>query len=395
MTPQHQEEVSQSAGTDLLAIALEWIDILSNQIGPRPSGSEAEKSAIQQIESTLQAGGYSTTWQQFTFPATPAYFPYLSLAGFTFVLGMILPGKWQILLIGCPFILATLPEINFWLAGQLKQKINSQNLIGAPANVKIEELEYLLVAHIDSAHTVPKVTRILKPLFSNLMAILEVCTWLAALIGMISVTMPALSTNLQLTSHVFLLVVGLALIIIDCWQQLGGGQKVTSGANDNASGVGVCMAIASAVVHSSLAKPSVGFLFSGAEEAGLYGARAFVRQYSNFSGVVINLDMVGYGKYIGFVSRAGRLKPISTDAPMNRKIESISPSAHPVDYRYRAGDFVPFLKAGVRTVSLEATNTGGVPPTYHLLTDTANSIQPEILRELLWVVMRLIFPQRS
>ena len=40
----------KTTGTDLVAIALEWINILSNQIGPRPSGSEAEKSAMQRIE---------------------------------------------------------------------------------------------------------------------------------------------------------------------------------------------------------------------------------------------------------------------------------------------------------------------------------------------------------
>ena len=127
------------------------------------------------------------------------------------------------------------------------------------------------------AQIVPSIPRFLRPFFTNFMVILEVCAWLAALIGLVSVTMPALSISLQPTSHVFLLVVGLAMIIIDFWQQLGGGQKVTSGANDNASGVGVCMAMASASAHSSLTKPAIGFLFTGAEEAGLYGARGFVR----------------------------------------------------------------------------------------------------------------------
>ena len=100
--------------------------------------------------------------------------------------------------------------------------------------------------------------------------------------------------------------------------------------------------------------------------------------------------MVGQGKRIGLVSRAGRLKPLATDAPLNRCVLEKVENAMSVDYRYRAGDFVPFLKAGKRAISLEATDSGAVPPTYHLGTDKPSQIQPEILSEIIALVRDLI-----
>lgn len=238
------DPVPAEVGEELLKTTLDWIEVLSNQVGPRLAGSDAEKSAMQRIADSLIPLGYTANWQTFSFPSVPRYLPYLAIAGFVFLIGAFLPGPLQLILIGCPFLVAALPEVNYFLANLVKRKTVSQNLLITPSSKDVGDLDFLLVSHVDSARTVPVVPSILKPLFMNLMSVLEICAWLAALIGMLWITFPALSDLTQQISKVFLLTIGLLFIVIDFWQQLAGGHTVTKGANDNASGTAMSIALA-------------------------------------------------------------------------------------------------------------------------------------------------------
>jgi hypothetical protein len=137
---------------------------------------------------------------------------------------------------------------------------------------------------------------------------------------------------------------------------------------------------------------TLGLLISGAEEAGLFGAQAFVTSdlAPNPQAVLINLDMVGIGSRIGYVSRAGRLKPRMTDADLNTMIRTFQPRALAIDYRYRGSDFIPFLQRGYRAISLEATDRGEVPFTYHQAIDTEEHIQSSDLEYLGELVYSLL-----
>ncbi|WP_343845777.1 M28 family peptidase [Bowmanella denitrificans] len=75
------------------------------------------------------------------------------------------------------------------------------------------------------------------------------------------------------------------------------GKRIFNGADDNASGVAVMLYLAS-VLHAQRTEHSVIFLATDAEEAGLYGAQAFVASPPVALSAIklnLNLDMLGYG----------------------------------------------------------------------------------------------------
>lgn len=94
---------------------------------------------------------------------------------------------------------------------------------------------------------------------------------------------------------------------------------------------------------------------------------------------MINIDSVGRGDNLGLVSLHGRLFPIHSSSSLNRLIRSVDPSLSDIQHYHRAGDYLPFCKAGYYSSSLEATWQGGTPPEYHTTGDLATSINEEII----------------
>lgn len=357
---------------------------LSCKIGPRPSGSQAERDAQEFLAEILRQSEYSCRFEAFTFPSIPGFFPYYSLPGILFILSAFLPGTWRTLLMGMPFLVGGLTEIYAWLTGFLPQRSQSQNLIATPADVDQSQLDVLLCAHADTGKMLPHPSRGNSFIHHNLWVILELLSWVAAFLGVAQVAIPLIAEAISPLSKWILLICGLLFIWIDVRQQLFSGKQISPGANDNASGAALATALAEQFHRQSNHCLKIGVLITGAEEAGLYGARAYVdRHPRHVAGpVVINLDMVASGHRIGSVTRTGRLKPIYTDEDLNSILRSMYPRMISVDYRYRGGDFIPFLRKGYRVLSLEATDSGGVPPTYHSQEDTMDHIQSGILQQI-------------
>lgn len=377
----------------ILSRVQEHIAELSERIGARPSGSREEKAAQELIATHLNKSGYSCHYQSFTYPAVPAFFPYLTLPGILLLVISLLPGAWKVLLVGFPFLVAGLPGIHGWLIDRMAQKAHSQNLLALPAGIAIDEVRVMLCAHVDSGRIIPRAGWWMQGILNNYMVILEVYAWLLAIPGLLYITMPSVAEAIQPLCIPVFVFSGFLLIWLDIWQQMGYRGKTSPGANDNASGAALCTALAEeyATVRGGVVEP-IGFLFSGAEEAGLFGAKAFVRgnRSDKNKPVVINLDMVGCGKRVGMVTRSGRLKPYNTDARLVQMVRSLEPDALAVDYKYRGGDFIPFAQAGYRAISLEATDHGGVPITYHHASDKAENIQPEVIAKLAHLVRQMI-----
>lgn len=371
--------------------ALEWIQKISGEIGPRPAGSRQEAAAGQMLADHLQAAGYQAVWQEFDYPAIPRYFPYFALPGAIFLIGALFSDAWRAILVVLPFLVAGLPGIYTWLADRLPRRSHSRNLILTPAGTVVADTDIILCAHIDSAHIAPRPPRLLMPVFRNFMQLLELAAWLAAFIGLIHLTIPLAAWAFYPLTTFFLAFSGFFLIVVDLWQQLAGSRQVTRGANDNASGAALCTALAEYWSEHPIRNRKVGYIFTGAEEDGLYGASAAASHlpWGDVKPFILNLDMVGLGRRIGVVTRYGRLQPRTTDPQILEYIEALHPDILKVDYRYRGGDFIPFRKQGFRAISLEATDRGGVPPTYHSLNDDPDHIDPLILAKITDVVMEV------
>lgn len=125
------------------------------------------------------------------------------------------------------------------------------------------------------------------------------------------------------------------------------------GALDNASGVGVALALAEAAA-SYRPRVDLAFLFTDAEEGGLGGSTAFVSAppFPLGGASVINLDMLGSCAETRYsVYSSGGQAGVSLSLRVERALSSggiPATSEHPVD----GSDHAPFASAGVAAVTV-------------------------------------------
>ncbi|MBH0202689.1 MAG: M28 family peptidase [Nitrospira sp.] len=148
------------------------------------------------------------------------------------------------------------------------------------------------------------------------------------------------------------------------------------GADDNASGTAVILEVAHALAKLQV-RPSQTILFisfSG-EERDLLGSRLYTSRPIiplNTTKAMINIDHAGVGNGRLTVGVTGLEKEVLLEAG---KTAGIHEKLDLYGF-FPGGDHVPFKEAGVPTVTVVS---GGVHPHFHQPTDTADTIESEIL----------------
>jgi Zn-dependent M28 family amino/carboxypeptidase len=149
------------------------------------------------------------------------------------------------------------------------------------------------------------------------------------------------------------------------------------GADDNASGTAVMLELARILSQrrTPLACTIVFASFDG-EERGLLGSRLYVNNPAfplERTKAMINLDHVGVGNgklTVGITKLDTSLVQQATNQ------EELGERIQMYGY-FPGGDHVPFFEAGVPTITIVSS---GVHPQFHQPSDTADTIQPEILK---------------
>ena len=158
------------------------------------------------------------------------------------------------------------------------------------------------------------------------------------------------------------------------------------GADDNASGTAVLLE-AARVLSQSRNPPARTILFASfsGEEPGLLGSKIYVeREIRPLKTTVamINVDHAGVGN--------GRLTVGITGFPntVAKEVARRAGLADKIDVFgfFPGGDHVPFHEAGVSTITVVS---GGVHPHFHQPSDTADTVQPEILEATARYVLAL------
>ena len=166
------------------------------------------------------------------------------------------------------------------------------------------------------------------------------------------------------------------------------GGRLFAGADDNASGTAVMLEVARVLASAPLApKRSILFLSFSGEEQGLLGSRHYVSQpivpLASTVGM-INIDHAGVGNGRLTVGVTGFEKSVASDAG---QIAGLSDRLDLYGF-FPGGDHVPFKDAGVPTVTVVS---GGVHPHFHQPTDTAETIDPEVLKSVARYVLALVW----
>jgi hypothetical protein len=264
----------------------------------------------------------------------------------------------------------------------LLTKANSQNFTARIPPSGTIKARVVLCAHIDS-HRTPVIysSRTWNILFSLLIAL----ALLSMLVGALAFGLGALlSWSWVRWLGLLTIAVQGASLAICLHADL---TPFSPGANDNASGVAVTLALAQELSKKPLSHTEVHLVITGCEEVGAYGMAAFLKQHAEQLGpeaVYIILDQVGAGR-IKFLTADGLLLKHKTHREALRLAREVAA---------RRPELGAFEGLGVAyTDALRATKRGLIALTlctvpvdsaksgsnWHQMSDTLEHIVPEDL----------------
>jgi hypothetical protein len=157
------------------------------------------------------------------------------------------------------------------------------------------------------------------------------------------------------------------------------------GADDNASGTAVLLEVARALTQGPPPARSVLFISFSGEEQGLLGSKLYVEHPMHSlkkTVAMINVDHAGIGNGRLTVGVTG----VSKDTAMQVGRQIGLADKLDVYGFFPGGDHVPFHEAGVPTITVISS---GVHPHFHQPSDTAETVQPDILGEVARYVLEL------
>jgi|CXWL01.1.fsa_nt_gi hypothetical protein len=160
------------------------------------------------------------------------------------------------------------------------------------------------------------------------------------------------------------------------------------GADDNASGTAVMLEVARAMANSKVrSKRTVLFVSFSGEEQGFIGSRLFLQRSIVPIGstrAMINIDHAGIGNGRLTVGVTGLEKSVALEAGQTAGLTD------KLDLYgfFPGGDHVPFKEAGIPTITVVS---GGVHPHFHQSSDSADTINPEILHNVARYVLALVW----
>jgi len=370
------------ANVDLGSRSDELVGELVNEIGARPAGSLAEMKALEWIREKLD-GKYACTIDTFSFASLPVFFPYYSIAGFFFIISaLLLPNfPWMALL--APGVAACLPDLNNWIGQRLPKRCVSHNLLALAPDCLPEQANLLFCAHVDTAPVLPSGygARFFNPLRRQIFPVMQRTGWILAVLAGVSLIGIRYGAGVIAAAITITAIVALVLVSLDVWDQLGARSIYSAGAHDNASGVAVLLALAEQLDLDNLKHLKVGFLFTGAEEAGLWGARHAANSLAKAGchPVVICVDMVGAGDSMRIMQGARWLRMVRTNQEINEWLGRSDHLAVAHTAVRRSSDFEAFIKKGIPAGWIESSGTQASWRAYHTQRDQLHLIDKETL----------------
>ncbi|MCS7287159.1 MAG: M28 family peptidase [Anaerolineae bacterium] len=382
--------------------AMEHVRYLAENIGPRGSTTEKEIEAAHYAFKVLAQEGLNPALEPFS-SARSAWHPY-ALFSFLALLSEILffaIERWGALI---AFVLTFISLISVLLEltfrpsplRLLLPRGRSQNVVARiPPKGEVRE-KVVLMGHLDT-HRTPLVfssERWLK-LFTVLvpLGLISALALTGLFLAGTFFPLPAL----KFASLPFaLIILGIFLITLQA-----DFTPYTPGANDNASGAGIVLNIASRLARSPLERTEVWVVLSGCEEVGCYGAEAFARAHKKELGraIWLVLDSVG-GKGAGpvYIVKETFLLTSRSDRELLALADKIASSypelgAYSKSFRGAYTEGAIGVKHGFRVLTLVGLRRDGILPGWHRPADTVENLDPEVLEKtekFVWELLREI-----
>jgi len=377
------------ASSNLGQQAYHIIEQLSVRIGPRPAASDGERRALDYVADEL-----SKTCQgvrRMPVKGIPRHFPTRMLV----LLGGAILVYCTYWLVESPQAMLTCLVMFFALPKSISiarkrasatSERESENVIGVLPAAGESRGNLILCAHLDSAKASrvpgelwPKINRLrvraLVP-FVFLMSIAAASRWIDMRVPFAPLSVWQATRALGLAFSVASLLFQLFYLYISR------GDSYSPGANDNASGVGVVLALSRHFHDAPPTHLDTYYVLFTAEEAGLIGSERFAKETElpKENTYVINLDMVGAGKQLCYVRGSGLIPPRLTDSELNALFKEAYPAIKSYYYFMGNTDFASFVAKGFRAASLCTKGDSQAQMVYHTELDTIDCIDVDSLQ---------------
>jgi hypothetical protein len=366
---------------ELVEVAVHAIDRLAGEIGSRPPTSEAEADAAQWLAGELAALGFQPEVESF-----PAYRSfglfYLPLFGLA-LLARQLKRRSLRLLIGLLSVMVGWWEGEFrswgWARNVLPNRSQNVSITIEPEGRA--ERTLCLVSHLDSSRSGLMFHPALSSRLGHLVGAVSASLGISALAPLFRGLPLGIGRRARLADRFAggMLGLGFGLMLE---RELRG--EDVPGANDNASGVGGCLALARWLSGRRLQSTRVVILVTGGEEAGLLGMRHFLESRDTEGWIFLNFDGIGAASPLRYLRvEGGPLAPRGADEAMMRLVEEIAqerPELGITACDHGSGmpyDSTAVMARGGRALTL--TTQGRTIPNYHWPSDRPETIDREAL----------------
>jgi hypothetical protein len=374
------------------ARALEHVRYLSVIIGGRGSCSPHERRAAEYVAGKMRDIGLQDVRLE-TYQGVPnTYRPYalvFGLAAVSTLLAWLVESPWTAALAALANALGIwgmLAETDFatnWMR-LLLPKAEGQNAVGVIAARQEVRQRLVLSAHLDSHRT---------PIFYSskrwhtLFQILVTAAFVSLILGTAAYGVLAV-TGWQGGLWIGGLVALVQIVFFNLCLHADH-TPFSPGANDNASGVGITLALAESLLKEPAAHTEVWLAFTGSEEAGAHGIVSFLNDHAAELGddaVYLVLDQVGAG-VVTYLTADGLIIKRKTHARALELARGAADSLPNLVTQELAGiaytDAAVATKRGLAALTVAALPQQGseVSTHWHQMTDTLDRIEPQVLTD--------------
>lgn len=310
-----------------IAAAIGYLEHLAGQLGPRASGTDQERAAADYLAETFRSLGYDVEIQEFTFVAQAGAGRIDAEDGYS-TFAFRFPGSSDDAVSGETIDVPGFGEPNDFASVDVAGKIAivDRGVIEfrvKAANAEAAGARALIVANRTRSESLGGTFGADTSKIPVLQVSKDAGDELRARVGT-SVSILVSSPDSGTSQNVIASMPGGACRVV-----VGGHYDTVpevDGANDNASGTALTMALAE-VWSAHPAAQDVCFIGFGAEELGLHGSAAFVRQLRNSDRLsevtaMLNLDAIGDGRAPYRIISSFQLQEISASVPAELQINA-------------------------------------------------------------------------
>ncbi|MEZ5156752.1 MAG: M28 family peptidase [Solirubrobacterales bacterium] len=371
---------SRTRETDLDA-ALKTIEELAEGIGPRRPTGPGERAAAAALVARLRAAGVDARTEEFRGYSSFAM-PFAVVLG-TAVLPSLLPARFRRTRLVASLLAAAglLSEgsLRFAPISRALARRRSRNVVATIEPVAGTRRTLCLVAHMDTSRS----GLIFHPALVRWMP-----GWIAA--NSILVLGQGVLEPFARVRGVRAVLKGFRLALLGSLGLLGEREirgVDVAGANDNASGCGVVVALAARLAAAPLHDTRVEILITGCEESGTLGAQAYRDSRGLEGRMFLNFDNVGGPGTVRFLRREGVIAKWDADPGMIAAAQSVAdrrpdlrmaPEDDPAGLTY---DSSPIHAAGGRALTISVQD--GFIPDLHRPSDVVANVDPGGVRRTL------------